>query len=189
MTGDERRELLEDVFTALTRCRVYNLARRNDRGEWVPVSGELGMARGDLSRALAGLNGGVVPMPREPREPALPPTPGAAGPVRQSDELGHLARHSALLAEVADRLNVLGGPGGYSASVEYPGFVQVTNPDGTCWNIGTANGDWGGDLSDGGGSHLGGAFEVPGSAGWCDPSLIAREVLARILPGNGADGK
>lgn len=37
---------------------------------------------------------------------------------------------------------------GHKASYEYPGYIQLVNPDGTHWNIGTTNAKWDGDLLD-----------------------------------------
>jgi len=50
-----RREVLEEVFDALTACPVYAVQDHNGR------SLGLGMRREDASKALAGLNGGVIP--------------------------------------------------------------------------------------------------------------------------------
>lgn len=55
MTKHERRTLLEEVFTVLSQCPVVKL-----QDSYV-----LGMRREDAAMALASLNGGVVPMPRE----------------------------------------------------------------------------------------------------------------------------
>lgn len=90
---------------------------------------------------------------------------------------------------MVDVARALRGLAGCRATVEYPGFVQVENPDGTLWNVGTADGDWGGDLSDACGNYLGEAFLIEGSAGWDDPVRVAQEVLARVMPGGRGDGK
>jgi hypothetical protein len=54
--------------------------------------------------------------------------------------------------------------------IEYPGYIHVQQPDGD-WNIGTANGPWGGDKRDGAES-----FEIDGSEGWTDAQQIAAAV-------------
>lgn len=44
---------------------------------------------------------------------------------------------------VIDRLKARG----VEATLEYPGFIAVPTADGRVWNIGTANGSWGADLT------------------------------------------
>lgn len=62
-SAETRREILEEVFTALTKCPVYRLVTVGPAG--VEVLPSLGMKREDLSAALASLNGGVIPRPAD----------------------------------------------------------------------------------------------------------------------------
>lgn len=71
---------------------------------------------------------------------------------------------------------------GYRTTVEYPGFLLVSMPLGSL-NIGTANGEWGGDVTDSEGRYLE-PFEMEA----LPLSADAPSVLAAILDAITAKG-
>jgi hypothetical protein len=78
---------------------------------------------------------------------------------------------------VCDRLRAEG----LDASIEYPGFIHVTEhaADGDVWGIGTTNGTWGGSVQTADGAP-GVYFETTEPGESTDADAIARAVLAAL---------
>jgi hypothetical protein len=85
-----------------------------------------------------------------------------------------------IIRKVTEALRMLGFHG---AHTEYPGFISVPANipgDGNLrWALGTANQNWGGNLTDAQDRVIKG-FEIPGSATWTDPDYIAGRLVVEM---------
>ena len=68
---------------------------------------------------------------------------------------------------------------GLSATWEYPGYVNIVTPTGE-WHIGTANGNWGGDFTEGPTGEQTAVFDLDGTARDTDAAVIAKRIVIAL---------
>ena len=69
---------------------------------------------------------------------------------------------------------------GYSVTIEYPGFVALQWGGDRVWSIGTANGYWGGDLTNDNGLEFYDAFEESEDSLSWEADRVVSALVARL---------